>query len=95
MYTGSTSLAVIGSPALVMRRPLSSLHRRSLPDPTTIVLGEGGTSCANAGDIDAVKNENEKKTIPVMRDFIVHLNVVFGQNAISAGTERSRLTPLS
>jgi hypothetical protein len=72
MYTGSTSLAVIGSPALVMRRPLSSLHRRSLPDPTTIVFGEGRVSCATAGDIDAVKNENEK-SIPAMCDFIVNL----------------------
>jgi hypothetical protein len=71
MYTGSTTLAVIGSPALVMRRPLSSLHRRSLPDLTTIVLGEGCASCATASDIDAVKTENEK-SIPVMWDFIVH-----------------------
>jgi hypothetical protein len=70
MYSGSTNLAVIASPALVMRIPLSSLHRRSLPDPTTIVFREG--SCAAASEMDAVKTENDI-SIPVMCDFIVHL----------------------
>src|SRR5580704_16329503 len=71
-YTSSTNLAVIGSPAFVMRRPFSSLQRRSLPEPTTIVLGEGCNCCAAAINTDAVKTEKEI-SIPVTWDFIIHL----------------------
>jgi len=56
-----------------MRRPFSSLQRRSLPEPTTIVLGEGLRLLRGpAINTDAVKTEKEI-SIPVTWDFIIHL----------------------